>query len=247
MGPFHTTWCCFCWTLYLKLCCYFVIFRLCFYAVECLFFCAVVMLSLNVSAALWYPLVRWAIPHLALPHMRVGCVADLDFEKLYELGFRGVCFDKDNTLSIPYSFELDSSIEKKFNTACSVFGLDFVKVVSNTAGTLDDKNGLWQQQIEEDWGVEVICHKIKKPGCVKAVRHAFGSVKCESVLCVGDRLFSDMVLGNRLGMGCVLVDPLSWGSEVGVAVRAQSHEHKLLEKWTSKGLSAPLHPLFGES
>ncbi len=209
--------------------------------------CGVVMLSLNLSAAVWYPFVRWARPYLALPHMRVCSVADLDFEQLYELGFRGVCFDKDNTLSLPYSFEIDDKVEKQFDEACSVFGLDFVKVLSNTAGTSDDKDGLWEKKIVEEWGVEVIHHLVKKPGCVKAVRRAFFSVGCETVLCIGDRLFSDMVIGNRLGMGCVLVDPLSWGSEVGVAVRAQSHEHKLLEKWDLKGFSAHQHPLLDMS
>jgi len=206
----------------------------------------VVVLSVNLSAAMWYPFVRWFKPSLALPQLKVNSVSDLDFKRLYKLGFRGVCFDKDNTLALPYSDGICSSVENAFNCAVSVFGFDFVKVLSNTAGTFDDKNNHWARAIEEDWGVEVIRHWIKKPGCVRAVRDAFCSVGCDSVLCVGDRMFSDIVLGNRLSMGCVLVDPLSWGSEIGVAVRAQSHEHSLFKKYEAKGLCAKPHNLLSQ-
>lgn len=204
------------------------------------------VLSLNCSAAVWYAFVRLFQPSLALPHLKVDSVSDLDFKRLHKLGFRGVCFDKDNTLSLPYSDEIHPSVEQAFNCAVSTFGFDFVKVLSNTAGTFDDKNNHWAKAIEQDWGVEVIRHWVKKPGCRRAVRDAFSSVGCESVLCVGDRLFSDMVLGNRLGMGCVLVDPLSWGSEVGLAVRAQSHEHSLLQKYRDKGFCTKPHGLFSK-
>ena len=58
--------------------------------------------SINWPAIRLVPRVLFRQPALALPHMEVSSVADLDFRCLRAAGCAGVIFDKDNTLTDPY-------------------------------------------------------------------------------------------------------------------------------------------------
>ncbi|HEY9872763.1 MAG TPA: YqeG family HAD IIIA-type phosphatase, partial [Candidatus Obscuribacterales bacterium] len=60
----------------------------------------------------------------------------------------------------------------------------------------------------------------------------------EQVGMVGDRLFTDVLAGNRLGMFTILVDPM-----VDPSIAARSYPIRSLEVWLSQALGVSLQAL----
>lgn len=71
--------------------------------------------------------------HLALPHVTVPDIRYIDWVELHRRGFKGVVFDKDNTITAPYSLTLWGPIGSSVEQCKSVFGHD-IAVFSNSAG-----------------------------------------------------------------------------------------------------------------
>lgn len=71
--------------------------------------------------------------HLALPHVAVKDIGYINWEELRRRGFKGVVFDKDNTLTVPYSLRLWGPLAPSFEQCKSVFGPN-IAVFSNSAG-----------------------------------------------------------------------------------------------------------------
>jgi phosphatidylglycerophosphatase GEP4 len=81
--------------------------------------------------------------------------------------------------------------------------------VSNTSGAQSyDKDGRLAVEVEKSTGVTVLSHRVKKPGCADEIMDYFskhpetGVMGPHQIAVVGDRLFTDMMLANRMG---------SWG------------------------------------
>ncbi|RRT82688.1 hypothetical protein B296_00019489 [Ensete ventricosum] len=74
------------------------------------------------------------LPRLALPHLSVPDIRWVDWPALRRLGFRGVVFDKDNTLTAPYSLSLWPSLDPSFRLCHSAFPAGSIAVFSNSAG-----------------------------------------------------------------------------------------------------------------
>ena len=70
---------------------------------------------------------------LALPHINVPDIRWVDWRALEQLGFKGVVFDKDNTLTSPYSLSLWPPIATSFGQCISTFPRR-VAIYSNSAG-----------------------------------------------------------------------------------------------------------------
>lgn len=71
--------------------------------------------------------------HLALPHVSVPDISYIDWDDLRSKGFRAVVFDKDNTITAPYSLRLWGPLGSSMERCKSVFG-DDIAVFSNSAG-----------------------------------------------------------------------------------------------------------------
>ena len=86
---------------------------------------------------------------------------DIDFVKLHELGIRHLVFDKDNTLTKPYLREYITPEFKDFihGPVINTFGEENVSILSNSAGSSDDKNYAEALIIEKELGLKVIRHK----------------------------------------------------------------------------------------
>ncbi|KAI9190182.1 hypothetical protein H9P43_001615 [Blastocladiella emersonii ATCC 22665] len=149
----------------------------------------------------------WVIrsPAVARPHLSVPDISHLDFPNLHASGVRCIVFDKDNCLTAPYSDAVHPSVEKAFAECIRVFGRSNVAIYSNSAGTLDDKNGAQAERLEESLGVPVLRHKEKKPAGGSSIkRHFSGVIKSPSeVAFVGDRVMTDMVFANRNGFRAI--------------------------------------------
>lgn len=79
--------------------------------------------------------------HLALPHVAVPDIRHIDWAELKRNGFQGVVFDKDNTITVPYSLTLWSPLGSSFERCKSAFGSN-IAVFSNSAGNL------WQTHLQ---------------------------------------------------------------------------------------------------
>lgn len=73
--------------------------------------------------------------HLAIPHVSVPDISYIDWDELKSRGFQGVVFDKDNTLTIPYSSNIWGPLGPSFERCKSLFGNN-VAVLSNSAGNI---------------------------------------------------------------------------------------------------------------
>ena len=59
-------------------------------------------------------------------------------------------------------------------------------------------------------GIKVIRHKRKKPAVREDILNHFEAREEHLVAVVGDRILSDIVMGNNFGMFTIYVDPLNF-------------------------------------
>ena len=85
-------------------------------------------------------------------------------------------------------------------------------IVSNTAGaTTHDRDGRLKSTLEEATGVEVLSHRVKKPGCRDEIMNYFknhpetGVTDPSHVAVIGDRLSTDMMMANMMGSWCIWI------------------------------------------
>mgnify|MGYP003748039851 CR=1 FL=1 len=99
----------------------------------------------NVNAAgvsLFASMAFGAKRDLAMPHLEVPDVRWIDWDALHAAGFRAIVFDKDNTLTAPYSNEVYPRLAGALRSCVEAFGAEQVAVLSNSAGTPDDPGGV---------------------------------------------------------------------------------------------------------
>lgn len=73
--------------------------------------------------------------HLVIPHVSAPDIRYIDWAELKRRGFKGVVFDKDNTLTVPYSLSLWPPLGSSLEECKSQFGNN-IAVFSNSAGTI---------------------------------------------------------------------------------------------------------------
>ncbi|KAF3793384.1 Uncharacterized protein EJ110_NYTH09353 [Nymphaea thermarum] len=195
--------------------------------------------------------------HLALPHLSVRDVRSIDWRDLKGRGFKGVVFDKDNTLTAPYSNFLWPSLSNSLDDCKLVFQGN-VAILSNSAGLYQyDPDGSKAESLEKSVGINVIRHgkyyffwlpiyyflRSKKPaGSADDIEKHFG-YSASFLVMVGDRVLTDIVYGNRNGFLTILTEPLNSTEEPFAVKQVRKLETYLLDLWRRKGLKAKSHPL----
>ncbi|KAI3696109.1 hypothetical protein L1987_79118 [Smallanthus sonchifolius] len=174
---------------------------------------------------------QWVIPHVSVPDVRY-----IDWAALKRKGFEGVVFDKDNTLTVPYSLALWGPISPSVEVCKAVFGNN-IAVFSNSAGLQEyDPDGRKARTLEYVIGIRVIRHKVKKPaGSAEEIERHFGC-DCSKLIMVGDRPFTDIVYGNRNGFLTILTAPLSLAEEPFTVKQVRKIKLALVNRWLKKGL-----------
>ncbi|KAK7057647.1 mitochondrial PGP phosphatase-domain-containing protein [Favolaschia claudopus] len=143
-------------------------------------------------------------PRIILPNLVVKDIRHLDFHALKEAGYRGAVFDKDNCLTLPHKDELVDGLQDAWNECRETFGEGNVLIVSNSAGSKSDTGGIQAESVRRSLQAPVLFHPTPKPGysCIKAIKRYFASLRApvrpEQLIIVGDRVFTDVVLANRL-------------------------------------------------
>lgn len=149
-----------------------------------------------------------------------------------------IIFDKDNTIAYHKSNDIpNDSIKEILKNFSFHFGDENIAVLSNTAGSASDKNFSDLKLIEENFGIKVIRHKNKKPCVDKEIFAHFKlsdnpsqSVR-RSICIIGDRLFTDVVMGKEINSFTVLVNPLDPSTDNFLVKNIRKIENLLIEKY----------------
>ena len=134
---------------------------------------------------------------------------EIDFEQLYEDGYRGVIFDIDNTL-VPHGAPADERSKKLLNYLRDR-GFKIVLLSNNTKTRVDMFN--------EDLHLDTIPRGAKPlfKGYKKAMQ-MMGTSK-ENTFFVGDQLFTDVWGAKRLGIRSILVKPINAKEEIQIVLK----------------------------
>ncbi|KAI8378449.1 mitochondrial PGP phosphatase-domain-containing protein [Blakeslea trispora] len=155
--------------------------------------------SLNVSGIMNAFRVLWN-PSLAMPHIIVEDIRQIHFGNLKRLGhIKAIGFDKDNCLTAPYVSTIHPPFREAWEECKSTFSKENVVIVSNSAGTPDDKDGREAAKLEEALDVTVLRHKEKKPSGGKALADYVSPLPAHQTAFVGDRILTDVLFGNLNG------------------------------------------------
>lgn len=134
---------------------------------------------------------------------------DIDFVKLYEVGYRGVIFDIDNTL-VPHGKPATPEIVEFFVRLREI-GFQ-TRLLSNN-----------QKERVEPFAIAVkssfICnaHKPSRTNYLLAVKEM--GIRIDETIFVGDQLFTDIYGANRSNIESILVDPIHKKEEIQIVMK----------------------------
>ena len=166
-------------------------------------------------------------PSLAVPHIEVQTIAQLDYRRMRAAGCEAIIFDKDNTLTEPYADEIEPSLAAALRECREVFD-GRVAVLSNSAGTPDDPGHAQADRLERSLGLPVLRRPEKKPLGFESVLAHFGNVDASNLVMVGDRYLTDVTFGNLHGMLCVRTSQLTQKGDNPVAQTMRVFEEFLV-------------------
>ncbi|AQZ11829.1 GEP4 (YHR100C) [Zygosaccharomyces parabailii] len=140
-------------------------------------------------------------PRLCMPQLAVSTFNDIPIP--ISPNIKAVVLDKDNCFAFPHENQVWHAYTEKWAKLKKAYPGAALLVVSNTAGSSDDKEHKQAQSIEKELGVCVLRHDVKKPGCGQEIMDHFQKNKIvespEQVAIVGDRLFTDIMMANLMG------------------------------------------------
>ena len=133
----------------------------------------------------------------------------INFEKYYDLGYRGIIFDIDNTL-VPHNAPHDERSLALFKRLHEI-GYKYCFVSNNKEPRVKSFN-------EEAGGVYVFkAQKPRRDGFYKAMNKM--ETTLENTLFVGDQLFTDIWGANRAGLHSILVKPIGKKEEIQIVLK----------------------------
>lgn len=149
--------------------------------------------------------------HALYPYACAGSVFSIDYKKLYEMGYRGILFDIDNTL-VHHGDDSTEAVDALFRTLHGI-GLKTLLLTNNS----EERVKRFIRNIDTLYLCEA--GKPKPEGYWKAAKLL--ELEREQVLCIGDQLFTDILGANRSGMASILVDFIRQAHETRLGKRRQ--------------------------
>ncbi|MBE6842457.1 MAG: YqeG family HAD IIIA-type phosphatase [Ruminococcus sp.] len=130
------------------------------------------------------------------PYEHVKSVFDIDYEKLYQQGFRGLVFDIDNTL-VHHGDNSNQKIDNLFS---------YIKKIGFKTLLLTNNDEPRVQRFIENIDTPYICdaNKPEKSCYINAVKSL--NISKEKIICIGDQIFTDILGANRCDIPNILVD-----------------------------------------
>lgn len=134
---------------------------------------------------------------------------DIDYEKLYKEGYRGILFDIDNTL-VEHGADASERAIQLFKRLKEI-GFQTCLISNNSEDRV--------QRFNKNIGSKYI-YKANKPSTknyIKATKMM--GTKIENTVFVGDQLFTDVFGANRIGMMTYLVKPIHPKEEIQIVLK----------------------------
>jgi phosphatidylglycerophosphatase GEP4 len=119
-----------------------------------------------------------------------------------------IILDKDNCFAEPHGNIVYPEYQPFWAKLKSEYPGNKLLIVSNTAGSEQDIGNRQARLLENNTGVKVFRHSIKKPGChVEIVEYAksLGIKDPGQIVVIGDRLMTDIVMANLMGASSIWV------------------------------------------
>ncbi|KAI8393926.1 mitochondrial PGP phosphatase-domain-containing protein [Radiomyces spectabilis] len=200
--------------------------------------------SINVSGIVNAFRVLWN-PSLAVPHIIVNDIRSIDFRQLKNKGgIQAIAFDKDNCLTAPYVPHIHPPFEKAWAECRQTWDKNKIVIVSNSAGTNDDKDYKEADKLEASLDVSVLRHAEKKPSGGEALAKHLGPIPASEVAMVGDRIFTDVVFGNLNGHLTIWTrQVITEDGDNKPALFLRRMEHRLIAFLHARNVQPPRHPL----
>lgn len=158
------------------------------------------------------------------PDEYVNSIFDINYEKLYNEGKRGILFDIDNTL-VPYNVENPNEDIINLFEKLKKIGFKICLVSNNNE----------QRVIKFNQNLKVqAVHKAAKPFTrnLKKAMQLIDSNKDNTVL-IGDQIFTDVFGGNKISIKTILVVPIQ-EKEQWITKIKRSTEKQVLNKYLKR-------------
>lgn len=133
----------------------------------------------------------------------------VDYESLYERGYRGIIFDIDNTL-VPHGAPADQRAEQLFERLKEI-GFSCCLLSNNQYSRVSSFNKNIQVHFIED------AHKPSRKNYLKAMD--LMGTDLERTVFIGDQLFTDVYGAKRTGMHNILVKPIHPKEEIQIVLK----------------------------
>lgn len=133
------------------------------------------------------------------PDYLVEKIEDIKISFFHERGIKGLIIDLDNTITFYNSREITEDV-KNWITQVVESGIKVVILSNNKAPRIEETI--------KDFSVDYV-ERAKKPlkrGFIKAVKKL--NMSEESVMMIGDQIFTDTLGAKRVGLEIILVNPL---------------------------------------
>ena len=143
------------------------------------------------------------------PSTECNSTYDIDFQRMYDLGYRGIIFDIDNTL-VPHGAPADEKAIALFEKLREI-GFQTLLLSNNKEPRVKS----FCEQVGSDYILKA--GKPKKTGYKKAMER-MGTTK-ETTFFVGDQLFTDVWGAKRTGLYSVLVKPIHPKEEIQIVLK----------------------------
>ena len=133
----------------------------------------------------------------------------IDFEDLYQKGYRGIIFDIDNTL-VPHGAPADDRARALFAR---------LKKIGFTCCLISNNQRPRVEMFNRDIQVHFIenAHKPSRKSYIRAMEQMGTDVS--NTLFVGDQLFTDVYGANRAGIYSILVKPIHPKEEIQIVLK----------------------------
>lgn len=143
------------------------------------------------------------------PDRYVASTYVIDFEKLYENGYRGLIFDIDNTL-VPHGAPVDERAEKLFERLKKI-GFQCCLISNNQ----EPRVKMFNKNIQVAYVYDA--HKPSTKNYKKAME--IMGTDTENTVFIGDQLFTDVWGAKRANIPSILVKPIHPKEEIQIVFK----------------------------
>lgn len=136
-------------------------------------------------------------------------IDDIDFEKYYKQGIRGIISDIDNTL-VPHGFPADEHIIKAFEKIHKM-GISTCLISNNK----EDRVKPFAKAVKSEYIFDA--HKPSTKNYIKAME-IMNTTK-ETTLFLGDQIFTDIWGANRAGIKSIMLEKINPKEEIQIVLK----------------------------